>query len=117
MFFHIYNCTKSVITYLATLPHQRTSPITLKSYSEHLSSSNSKHLYLSLSETTLTIFGGIYYNIVKLDKIIEIQEEFSKKEKITISVDKTAIKNHFKETGEIVAGTRVIDNKTSLRIK
>ncbi len=46
----------------------------------------------------------------------EVPTEF-KKEKVTVTVDKTAIKNHFKETGEIVAGTKVVDNKTSLRIK
>lgn len=46
----------------------------------------------------------------------EVPNEF-KKEKITVSVDKTAIKNHFKETGEIVAGTRVVNDKTSLRIR
>lgn len=37
--------------------------------------------------------------------------------KVITSIDKTAIKNHFKETGEIVAGTKVVDDKTSLRIK
>jgi hypothetical protein len=46
----------------------------------------------------------------------EVPNEF-KKEKTTISVDKTAIKKHFSETGEIVAGTRVVNDKTSLRIK
>lgn len=46
----------------------------------------------------------------------EIPSEF-KKEELTIKIDKTAIKEHFKETGEIVAGTRIIDNRTSLRIK
>lgn len=45
-----------------------------------------------------------------------IPSEF-KQEVVTIKIDKTAIKNHFKETGEIVDGTRIIDNKTSLRIK
>lgn len=35
----------------------------------------------------------------------------------TIKVDKTAIKNHFKETGEVIAGVQIIDDKTSLRIK
>lgn len=39
-----------------------------------------------------------------------------KKEKTVICVDKTAIKNNFKETGEIIPGTRIIANKTSLRI-
>lgn len=46
----------------------------------------------------------------------EVPNEF-KKEKTTISIDKTAIKNHFKETGEIVSGTRVVTEKMSLRIK
>lgn len=46
----------------------------------------------------------------------EIPTEF-KKEVVKTTVDKTAIKNHFKETGEIVAGTRVITEKTTLRIK
>ena len=45
-----------------------------------------------------------------------IPNEF-KVEIVTTKADKTAIKNHFKETGEIVDGTRIIDNKTSLRIK
>lgn len=31
--------------------------------------------------------------------------------------DKNAIKNHFKETGEVIAGVHIIDDKTSLRIK
>ena len=53
---------------------------------------------------------------VEVENENEIPKEF-KNEKITISIDKTAIKNHFKETGEIVPGTRIIDDKTSLRIK
>lgn len=46
----------------------------------------------------------------------KIPSEF-KKEKITISVDKTAIKNHFTTTGELVEGVKIIDNKTSLRVR
>lgn len=46
----------------------------------------------------------------------EVPADF-KKEVVKISVDKTAIKKHFNETGEIVAGTRVVTDKTSLRIK
>lgn len=46
----------------------------------------------------------------------EVPAEF-KKEKTTISIDKTAIKKHFSETGEIVAGTRVVNDKISLRIR
>lgn len=46
----------------------------------------------------------------------EIPSEF-KQEVMTVKIDKTAIKNHFKETGEIVPGTRIISDKTSLRVK
>ena len=45
----------------------------------------------------------------------EIPAEF-KQEIITTKIDKTAIKKHFKETGEIPAGT-IITTNTSLRIK
>ena len=40
-----------------------------------------------------------------------------KKVEMNIKVDKTAIKKHFKETGEIVPGIKIVDGKTSLRIK
>lgn len=53
---------------------------------------------------------------VEIENEDEIPSEFKQKV-VTTKIDKTAIKNHFKETGEIVAGTRIIDNKTSLRIK
>lgn len=46
----------------------------------------------------------------------EIPAEF-KQEVVTTKIDKTAIKNYFKETGEIVPGARIISDKTSLRIK
>ena len=46
----------------------------------------------------------------------EIPAEF-KQEIITTKIDKTAIKKHFKETGEMIPGTNIIDDKTSLRIK
>lgn len=46
----------------------------------------------------------------------EIPAEF-KQEIITTIIDKTAIKKHFKETGEIPAGTNIITTNTSLRIK
>lgn len=51
---------------------------------------------------------------------IENEEEIPKEyiqEIVTTKVDKTAIKNHFKETGEIIPGVKIIDDKTSLRIK
>lgn len=53
---------------------------------------------------------------VEIENEDEIPSEF-KQEIVTIKIDKTAIKNHFKETGELVPGTIIIDNKTSLRIK
>lgn len=61
-------------------------------------------------------------SIVKNPMSVEIENEDEipskfKQEVVTIKIDKTAIKNHFKETGEIVEGTRIVDNKTSLRIR
>lgn len=53
---------------------------------------------------------------VEIENEDEIPSEF-KQEVVTVKIDKTAIKNHFKETREIIAGTRIVDNKTSLRIK
>lgn len=53
---------------------------------------------------------------VEIENEDEIPQEF-KQEVVTVKIDKTAIKNHFKETGEIAAGTRIINDKTSLRIK
>ena len=46
----------------------------------------------------------------------EIPGEF-KQEVVTVKIDKTKIKNYFKETGEIPEGTNIITNNTSLRIK
>lgn len=46
----------------------------------------------------------------------EIPAEF-KQEVVTVKIDKTAIKNHFKETGEIPTGVNILTNNTSLRIK
>lgn len=45
-----------------------------------------------------------------------IPSEF-KQEIITVKVDKTKIKNNFKETGEIPEGVNIITTNTSLRIK
>ena len=53
---------------------------------------------------------------VEIENEEVIPKEF-KQQVITTKIDKTAIKNHFKATGEIIPGTRIIDNKTSLRIK
>ena len=46
----------------------------------------------------------------------QIPDEYKTKV-IEIKVDKKAIKKALKETGEIIPGTMIIDNKTSLRIK
>lgn len=53
---------------------------------------------------------------VEIEKEDEIPNEF-KQEVTTIKIDKTAIKNYFKETGEVIPGVRIVDDKTSLRIK
>lgn len=53
---------------------------------------------------------------VEIENEEEIPSEY-KLEVVTTKIDKTAIKNHFKETGEVVAGTKIVDDKTSLRIK
>lgn len=53
---------------------------------------------------------------VEIENENEIPAEF-KQEIVTTKIDKTAIKNHFKETGEIIPGTIIVDDKTSLRIK
>ena len=46
----------------------------------------------------------------------EIPSEF-KQEVVTVKIDKTKIKNYFKETGEIPKGTNIVTSNTSLRIK
>ena len=53
---------------------------------------------------------------VEIENEDEIPSEF-KLEVVTTKIDKTAIKNHFKETGEVIPGTRIVEDKTSLRIK
>lgn len=53
---------------------------------------------------------------VEIEKEDEIPNEF-KLEVVTTKIDRTAIKNHFKQTGEVVPGVIIVDDKTSLRIK
>lgn len=53
---------------------------------------------------------------IEIENEDEIPSEF-KQEVMTVKIDKTAIKTYFKETGEIVPGTRIISDKTSLRVK
>lgn len=53
---------------------------------------------------------------VEVENEDEIPSEF-KQEVVTTKIDKTAIKNHFKETGEVIPGIRIVNDKTSLRIK
>lgn len=78
---------------------------------------NMNKLEISKIETEL---GTI--SIVKNPISVEIEDEEAIPEKyknviVTTNIDKTAIKTHFKETGEIVAGIKIVDDKTSLRIK
>ena len=53
---------------------------------------------------------------VEIENEDESPSEF-KQEVMTVKIDKTAIKTYFKENGEIVPGTRIISDKTSLRVK
>lgn len=53
---------------------------------------------------------------VEITNELIVPNEF-KEEVITTKVNKTAIKNYFKETGEIPEGTNIITTNTSLRIK
>ncbi len=53
---------------------------------------------------------------VEIENEDEIPGEF-KQEIVTTKIDKTAIKKYFKETGEIIPGTIIVDDRTSLRIK
>lgn len=53
---------------------------------------------------------------VEIENEDEVPDEF-KIQVVTTKIDKTAIKNHFKETGEILPGIKIVDDKTSLRIK
>lgn len=46
----------------------------------------------------------------------EVPSEF-KQEVVTVKIDKTKIKNNFKETGEMPAGVNIITTNTNLRIK
>ena len=46
----------------------------------------------------------------------EVPSEF-KQEVVTVKIDKTKIKNNFKETGEIPAGVNIVTTNTNLRIK
>lgn len=78
---------------------------------------NMERLGLSKIQTEL---GALSVNrnpmSVEIENEDEIPSEF-KQEVVTIKIDKTAIKNHFKTTGEIIPGTKIIDDKMSLRIK
>lgn len=78
---------------------------------------NMERLQISKIETELGVL-SISKNpmSVEIENEEEIPTEF-KLEVVTTKIDKTAIKNHFKETGEVVAGTKIVDDKTSLRIK
>lgn len=53
---------------------------------------------------------------VEIENEDEVPSEY-KTEVVTVKIDKTKIKNDFKETGEIPNGVRILTNNTSLRIK
>lgn len=78
---------------------------------------NMERLGLEKIETPLGVL-TIAKNPISVEIVseAEVPEKF-KKSKVTITVDKTAIKEHFKATREIINGVNIITNKTSLRIK
>lgn len=77
---------------------------------------NMQHLEVEKIETEIGTL-----SIAKNPASVEIYDETLitdeyKKEKVTISIDKTAIKNDLK-AGKEVQGARLVEDKTSLRIK
>lgn len=78
---------------------------------------NMERLGLSKIQTELGALSVIKNPMsVEIENEEEIPKEF-KQEVVTTKIDKTAIKSHFKTTGEIIPGTKIIDDKMSLRIK
>lgn len=77
---------------------------------------NMQHLEIEKIDTELGTL-SISQNPVSVEIFDEnlIADEY-KKEKVTVSIDKTAIKNDLK-IGKEVQGARLIQDKTSLRIK
>lgn len=74
---------------------------------------------LDLKEIS-TELGSLKINKNPMSVEIENEEEVPEEFKTivqTTKINKTAIKNHFKETGEIIAGVKIIDDKTTLKIK
>ena len=78
---------------------------------------NMNRLGISKIETELGIL-SIAKNpmSVEIENEDEIPSEY-KQEVVTTKIDKTAIKEHFKQTGEIIPGARVVNDKTRLNIK
>lgn len=77
---------------------------------------NMERLGITKMDTELGILSVTKNPIsVEITNENEVPNEFIQ-EVITKKIDKTAIKNHFKNTGEIVAGTKIITDKTNLRI-
>lgn len=77
---------------------------------------NMERLGITKMDTELGILSVTKNPIsVEITNENEVPNEFIQ-EVVTKKIDKTAIKNHFKSTGEIVAGTKIITDKTNLRI-
>ena len=78
---------------------------------------NMERLEISKIETELGTLSIAKNPIsVEIVNVYEIPSKF-KQEVVSVKIDKTAIKKHFKETGEIIKGIAIVDDKTSLRIK
>lgn len=93
---------------------------TIKSKTEmfkELTQEQMKKLGIERQETPLGTL-SIRKNPISVEIIDEekVSRAF-KREKVTYTVDKTSIKKHFLDTGEIVEGVKIITDKTSLSIK
>lgn len=87
----------------------------LEKYKEYVKN-NMEDMGLQKIETPLGVL-----SVCKVPAILEVYDENLipneyKKEKVTISIDKNAIKEALKN-GQDIQGVKLIDNKTSLRIK
>lgn len=78
---------------------------------------NMERLQIKKMETELGVLSIVNNPIsVEVEDEKQIPKEYIQ-EVVTQKIDKTAIKNYFKETGEIIPGIKIINDKTSLRIK
>ena len=89
-----------------------------KEYLREAITQNMKKLNLKKIETTIgnMVVPNRVDISIEVTDIDKVPEEY-KKTKTEVSVDKTAIKKHFKETGEIIEGTNIIQTQGKVQFK